>query len=189
MTDGRVAGSRPIVQIAYHVPDPVAAAESFAARYGWGPFYLYEHIPLARSSYRGRSLPFDHSSAYGQAGEVMVELIMQHDDTPSAVRERYAAGASGLHHVAQFVPDLELAIRAEVDAGGAVVQDAETGDGTRFVMLDIPHLGHLVELYEPQESLARFYAFIRDKSQGWDGARPLRRLAAAPRTEPSGGPR
>jgi hypothetical protein len=74
-------------QIAYHVPDPVTAAADCARRYGWGPFYLLEHIPLASCEYRGRPARFDHSSAYGQAGDLMVELISQHDDEPSVVRE------------------------------------------------------------------------------------------------------
>ena len=41
------------VQVAYHVPDPVAAAERCARDFGWGPFFLMEHIPLASSLYRG----------------------------------------------------------------------------------------------------------------------------------------
>jgi hypothetical protein len=41
------------VQVAYHVPDPAAAAERYAREHGWGPFYLMEHIPLERSLYRG----------------------------------------------------------------------------------------------------------------------------------------
>ncbi len=165
-----------IVQVAYHVPDPAAAAIRCAERYGWGPFYLFEHIPLARSSYRGRALPFDHSSAYGQAGEVMVELITQHGDAPSAVRERYAADASGLHHTACFAPDLTTTLARQVAAGANVVQDAETADGVRFVMLEAPLLGHLLELYEPSPALLGFYAFIRRKARDWDGSRPLRRL-------------
>jgi hypothetical protein len=174
--DAAAAAPAPgIVQVAYHVPDPAAAAARCAALYGWGPFYLFEHIALARSSYRGRALPFDHSSAYGQAGEVMVELITQHGDAPSAIRERYAADASGLHHTARFAPDLEAALARQRAAGASIVQDAETADGVRFVMLEAPLLGHLLELYEPSPALVGFYDFIRRKARGWDGSRPLRR--------------
>ena len=60
------------VQLAYHVPDAAQAARDFARQFGWGPFYLMEHIPLAACVYRGQPAVFDHTSAYGQAGEMMV---------------------------------------------------------------------------------------------------------------------
>ena len=49
------------VQFAYHVPDPEAAARRYAAAFGWGPFFLMQHIPLERSVYRGQPAVFDHS--------------------------------------------------------------------------------------------------------------------------------
>ncbi|HSN72231.1 MAG TPA: hypothetical protein VLT59_12020 [Steroidobacteraceae bacterium] len=80
------------VQLAYCVDDPAAAAAEAAERFGWGPFFLLEHIALEWSRYRGQPAPFDHTSAYGQAGEVMIEFITQHNHAPSAVRDQYARG-------------------------------------------------------------------------------------------------
>ena len=54
------------VQLAYHVPDAAQAARDFSRQFGWGPFYLMEHIPLAACVYRGQPAVFDHTSAYGQ---------------------------------------------------------------------------------------------------------------------------
>ena len=165
------------VQVAYHVPDPAAAAEEFARQFGWGPFYLMEHIPLARSLYRGRPEPFDHSSAYGQAGEVMVELITQHNDGPSALRDLYAPHETGIHHVAYFVADLPGALDQFRARGSAIALEARTGTGVDFAMVDLsPTLGHMLELYEPGDDLRRFYDFVRKAADGWDGQRPLRRL-------------
>ncbi len=174
----RTALSLPLraVQIAYHVPDPVHAAAECARRYGWGPFYLLEHVPLSACLYRGCETPFDHSSAYGQAGDLMVELITQHDDAPSVIREAYASDASGLHHVAHFVPDLSAALTHVISEGGSVVMDATTADGVRFAMVQMPLLGHYIELYEPSPNLKRFYGYIQKKSIDWDGAEPLRRF-------------
>ncbi|MGI9245113.1 MAG: VOC family protein [Steroidobacteraceae bacterium] len=170
------AALRP-VQVAYHVPDPVAAAEQFARDFGWGPFYLMEHIPLARSAHRGRPAPFDHSSAYGQGGEVMIELITQHGDGPSALRDMYAAHETGIHHVACFVPDLQAALAEFRAAGAEIALDARTQTGVDFALVDtVARLGHMLELYEPGPDLLRFYAFVRGKSVGWDGSRPLRAL-------------
>ncbi len=163
-------------QIAYHVPDPVTAAEDCARRYGWGPFYLLEHVPLASCLYRGKEGHFDHSSAYGQAGDLMIELITQHNNEPSVVREAYAAHETGVHHIAHIVPSLTAAIDRCCVEGGSVVMDARTTDGFRFVMMEMPMLGHYLELYEPTPALTRFYSYIKKKSIDWDGADPLRRL-------------
>jgi catechol 2,3-dioxygenase-like lactoylglutathione lyase family enzyme len=171
-----MAALRP-VQIAYHVPDPAAAAERCARDYGWGPFFLLEHIPLQWSRYRGTPAPFDHSSAYGQAGDVMVELITQHNDGPSALRDLYAPDETGVHHVACFVEDLEAALQVQRDRGVAIALEARTGTGVDFAMVDLSAtLGHMLELYQPGDDLRRFYAHVRKCADDWDGSRPVRRL-------------
>lgn len=175
----RIAGLpalRP-VQVAYHVPDPVAAAERYARDFGWGPFFLMEHVPLERAAWRGRPAAFDHSSAYGQAGGIMVELITQHNDGPSALRDLYGPQESGLHHVACFVPDLPEALAAFAARGNALALDARTATGVDFAMVDlVDELGHMLELYEASEPLAKFYEYVRRKSLDWDGRDPVRRL-------------
>jgi catechol 2,3-dioxygenase-like lactoylglutathione lyase family enzyme len=173
---GPVPALRP-VQLAYHVPDPARAAAEAAAAFGWGPFYLFEHIPLMRVRYRGVPATFDHTSAYGQAGELMIEFITQHDDSPSVLRDVYPAGQSGVHHVAHFVPDLRAAVAALAASGAPVALEAATADGVEFAMVDtVATLGHMTELYEPVPDLVRFYAYVRHKSQQWDGRDPVRRL-------------
>jgi len=165
------------VQVAYHVPDPEVAAEQFARQFGWGPFHLMEHIALERSFYRGRPESFDHSSAYGQAGDVMVELITQHNDGPSALRDMYAPHETGIHHVAYFVPDLKAALDEFRGRGAAIALDARTSTGVDFAMVDqVEFLGHMLEFYQPGDDLRRFYAYVRKSAEGWDGSRPLRRL-------------
>lgn len=165
------------VQIAYHVPDPEAAAVRCAARFGWGPFFLMEHIPLASCLYRGRPQVFDHTSAYGQAGEMMVELITHHGEGPSVLRDMYAASESGVHHVAYFVPSLAEALDAYRGQGFEVAMEARTSGGVEFAMVDArSDVGHMLELYEPREDLEKFYSYVKRKSQGWDGQQPVRRL-------------
>lgn len=171
------AGLRP-VQVAYHVPDPETAALRFARDYGWGPFYLMRHIPLAWARHRELPAEFDHSSAYGQAGDLMIELITQHGDSPSALRDLYGPEDSGIHHVACFVPQLPTALDEARNRGEAVALEAMTQNGVHFAMVDSSKvLGHMLELYEETQALADFYAFIRRKAAGWDGSRPLRELS------------
>ena len=136
------------VQIAYHVPDPERAAHDYARAFGWGPFFLFEHIPLAGCLYRGTKAPFDHSSAYGQAGELMIELITQHDDSPSVLRDLYAADETGVHHVAHFVPSpVRSTSSGPAPPARRSLSEACTATGTRFAMLDASSkLGHMIEL-------------------------------------------
>jgi catechol 2,3-dioxygenase-like lactoylglutathione lyase family enzyme len=169
------------VQLAYHVSNPEAAAREYSRIFGWGPFFLMEHIELSSCVYRGTAAKFDHTSAYGQAGDIMVELITQHDDSPSVLRELYAREAVGIHHVAHFVPDLNETLREAQAAGVAVALDASTSTGTRFAMLDTTRaLGHMVEIYEPAGDLLKFYRHVRRAAEGWNGEQPVRHLK--PRT-------
>lgn len=174
-----ILGSVRPVQIAYHVPDPERAAQDYARDFGWGPFFLFEHIPLAGCRYRGATARFDHSSAYGQAGELMIELITQHDDSPSVLRDLYAADEIGVHHVAHFVPSLNDTLERARASGAQIALEACTAGGTHFAMLDTSReLGHMIELYEGSGDLLKFYRHVRRAAEGWDGSEPLRRPKA-----------
>jgi hypothetical protein len=98
----------PIRQIAYFVRDVRAAALAHNATFGSGPFFIIDHIALARAEHRGSLVPHDHSSAYGQWGAVMIEFVQQHNAEPSAFHDMYPEGSGqyGLHHAALFVDDL-----------------------------------------------------------------------------------
>ena len=74
----QIAGAFPVRQIAYFVADVRASAAAHAQQFGSGPYFVSEHIPLARSLHRGVERSLDHSSAYGQWGDVMVELVVGH---------------------------------------------------------------------------------------------------------------
>jgi hypothetical protein len=166
------------VQMAYHVPDAAAAARHYSAQMGWGPFFLLEHIALAKSLHRGCPARFDHTSAYGQAGELMVEFIMQHDDAPSALRDLFGANETGIHHVACFVPSLTDALEKYRRKGFEVALEARTVAGdVDFAMIDTSSaLGHMLELYEETTALQRFYAHVRRAAHAWDGTDPVRRI-------------
>jgi catechol 2,3-dioxygenase-like lactoylglutathione lyase family enzyme len=167
----------PPVQIAYAVPDVQSAARSWAERVGAGPFFVREHIPLLDVLIRGRPGTFDHSSAYGQWGAVMVELVEDHGDGPSPVRDLFPGGGSGLHHLAFFVEDVDQAVATLLTQGHELAMSARTASGLAFCFVDTsPALGHMVELYEPVPALRAFYAMVRAAADGWDGADPVRAL-------------
>jgi hypothetical protein len=157
-------------QIAYGVRDVADAAASFSARTGAGPFFVVEHIALSSVVVFGETAEFDHSSAYGQWGGVMVELVEEH--TPPIVEP-----GSGVHHMAFWVESLDGAIDWCVAIGWAVAMLAETASGQRFAFCDArSELGHLIELYEPTPHLVSFYAMVAAAADGWDGTDPVRGL-------------
>jgi hypothetical protein len=170
----------PPVQLAYTVSDAAGAAAAWAAEHGAGPFFLLPHIPLDRVVVHGQASSFDHSSAYGWHGEVMIELVQQHCDTPTIFNDR----PYGLHHVAHFVPDLAQALAGHQQAGRPLAMQARTAPasttepGTAFAFVDARAThGHYLELYEPSERLTGFYAMVRTASERWDGRTdPVRRL-------------
>lgn len=156
----------PARQIAYFVRDVRAAADAHRATFGSGPFVVVDHIPTPVVRHRGRPATLDHSSAYGQWGEVMVEFVQQHDAGPSAFHDMYPRGSGrfGLHHVALFVDNLPEAIERFAAAGNECALYAETGT-TAFAMIDtVARYGHMIELYEPSPVLLAFYARVRARA-------------------------
>ena len=168
----------PIRQIAYVVDDVRTAALAHHRLYGSGPYFIAEHIPLRTCLHRGQPAPLDHSSAYGQWGEVMIEFVQQNNDGPSALRDLYAPGETGLHHVALIVDDL-AATRAHFAAEGHVeALYAEMADGFPFVMVDaVARYGHMIELYEGRAVLTGFYDMVRAAAGRFDGRDPIRTVS------------
>lgn len=156
-----MSAHRGIVQVAYAVDDVDAAAEHFASTWGAGPFVIARHIELASVLHAGVSASFDHSSAYGQWGDVMVELVQVHEASPASLADAVVRRGGGLHHVARFVDGLDTASTAEAASGHPLVLDATSAAGVRFRFHDARHdLGHLVELYEPVPALVAFFAHV-----------------------------
>ena len=174
---------RPFVQLAYHVPDIFEAAARWADERGAGPFYVNEHIPVERALYRGQPAEFDHSSAYGQLGSVMLELVQQNNDGPSGVRDMYAPHEQGLHHCAAIVSHFGEELARYEALGYAVANEFWLPGGMQFAFIDtVAVYGHMVEVYEGQPGLLEFYELIAAAAEGWDGSDPIRRVADLNRT-------
>ena len=164
----------PPKQIAYAVPDAFEAAQRWVKDFGAGPFFIAEHIPVTDVIYRGTPSTFDHTSAYGQWGDIMVELVQDHGTGPSVVRDLYDVDESGLHHLAFFVEDIDLATKSLNDLGFELGMTAKAGP-TIFNMIDATKtLGHFIELYEPNEALIGFYTRVKEASINWDGEDAIR---------------
>jgi len=164
-------GNLQIVQIAYHVQDIRVAAEKMFIRFGAGPFVISENIELAEGEHRGAKTQFVHSSAYGQWGSVMVELVKQEDSsTQTPFREMFAAHEEGLHHTAIIVEDFRQAVEHFESGGMALATRCVTAHGgVEFGFIDATRtLGHMIEIYEGSPQLTAFYDFIKTLAKNWD---------------------
>ena len=169
--------NQPIAQIAYHTPDIEAAAQRWSTRVGAGPFFVLRNIELSACEHRGLPCNFVHSSAYGQWGKVMLELVCQESEGPSPLRDLFEPQQTGLHHTAIMVDDLEAAYQHFTNVDMPVVTRATTLTGTEFGFVDATiEQGHYIELYEKTEALTSFYKMIEQASTGWRGSNPIRFL-------------
>ena len=99
---------------------------------------------------------------------------MQHDDEPSAVRDMYAPGETGLHHLAYFVDDLDGTARRLEAAGLPAGPDRH---GRRRHPVRLPRRGRASSATcssstSPRPGLLGFYAMVAEAAEGWDGTRP-----------------
>ena len=162
------------VQIAYFVADVDAAAQLWVSRFNAGPFFVAEHIPLSNIVYRGAAGSLDHTSAYGQWDDLMVELVQHHGTAASVFSDRQY----GLHHVAAFAVGLDAELGRLAEAGFPTAMTARAG-AVRFAFADTTaEFGHYLELYEDAPAIREFYAAIRAAASGWDGRNGVRPIAS-----------
>jgi len=107
----------PIHHLGYVVENLHQDAPRFAAATGAGPFFAMEHIPFDEVTYRGEPAVYDHSSAFGAWGPILVELTQVHDAQPAGLRNSLIAPGGGVGHVAWLADSLEDEI-ARLEAAG-----------------------------------------------------------------------
>jgi catechol 2,3-dioxygenase-like lactoylglutathione lyase family enzyme len=171
---------RSVRQVAYFCADVRAAALAHHQAFGSGPYFVAENIPLASSVHRGQPHAFDHSSAYGQWGAVMIEFVQQNNPGPSAMRDLYPEGSGrwGLHHAALWVDDVDAEAARLAAAGFPLAQRSVMSDGFVFAFVDTSvAYGHMLELYAPLPALTDFYAMVADAARGWQGGEVLTTIA------------
>jgi catechol 2,3-dioxygenase-like lactoylglutathione lyase family enzyme len=162
----------PVRQMAYFVPDVRSAALRHHQRFGSGPYFVADNIPLRTSVHRGVQCTLDHSSAYGQWGDIMIEFVQQNNSGPSAFHDIYAEGSGrfGFHHVALFVNDVDAACARCAADGFETAFRAEMNDGFVYAFVDaVAEYGHMIELYQPLPQLTGFYDMVADAAKSFKG--------------------
>jgi catechol 2,3-dioxygenase-like lactoylglutathione lyase family enzyme len=172
---GRLAKMGPIVQIAFVPQDFDAAIRFWTEVMGAGPFFVIDHIPHERVLFRGHETQPDISAALGYWGDMIVELIVQHNDAPSVYREWLDQDGKGVQHVGVLSDDVPAARRNVIDIGGEILQDILLKDGSEAFYATVPgFLGTILEVIPAHERLIRMFASFRNAAQGWDGSDPVR---------------
>ena len=148
-----------------------------ADQHGAGPFFLIENIELAWGFHRGKEQKFVHTSAFGQWGNVMLEVVQQDIEGPSPFRDMYGPGDEGIHHMAMIVDSLTETYTWCEEYGYEIAAKAQTIGGNEFAFVDtIATLGYMLEIYERNDQLLGFYDLVLNASLDWRGEEPVRRL-------------
>jgi hypothetical protein len=158
------------VQNAYHVADLDSAIVRWHEATGLGPFLVRRHIRLDSVRYRGAPSTLDISAAHVQSGSLQIELVQQHDGSPSAFRDMFAPDEEGLHHVALFPEDHQAMVDHYEALGFASATDLITAERRGATYVDArPLCGHMIEIYRVNDSLIAFYEQIAEAARNWDG--------------------
>jgi hypothetical protein len=162
-----------IVQMAYSVADIQAEMRRYSELLHVGPWFLVGPFVPPESFYRGQKTIMQVSLAYAYSGELMIELIQQHDDQPSVFQEtRKAHGDWGFHHFAIGARDFD---KAAADYRGRGYAEAYYGirpeplncrclyfDATR----DLPGM---LEVIEVNQATEEFYRRMYQAAKEWNG--------------------
>lgn len=93
-----------IRQLAFVVTDIDEAMRFWSDHLGIGPFFIKRSITFNDFLYRGNQCPSPITSiALANSGYIQIELIQQHDDTPSIFKEQLDSGQVGLQHVSAWL--------------------------------------------------------------------------------------
>jgi catechol 2,3-dioxygenase-like lactoylglutathione lyase family enzyme len=171
---GGAAGQGPfpgeVRQVGHVVPDLDVAMDEWLA-VGIGPWTVIE-VTQRNGDYRGRPSEATTAIGFSHAGAMQIELIQAKGDGASIWHEARHADRFGPHHLAYWADDFEETMQRVADAGLAVVQSGDGNGIARFVYIESPSRGSLVEIMELNDISLMFMDDIRASCESWDGRGP-----------------
>ncbi len=149
-------------QEAYFVNDVEAACEKWNKLYRAGPFVVVPHHKTDTFMYRGTDQEADVSYAFGYLGDMMIQFIQQHDDTPSIYRDMYGPGEEGFHHVGILVNNYEEEKARILDMGFELACELHADNVDACYIDTRTTSGGFTELHDdPQHILSTFAGWKR----------------------------
>lgn len=162
-----------IVQVCYVSHDIEATCHKLHDLYGIGPWSLARNpLPAETVVHRGKPATedLDFSRAFGQSGELNIEIIQPHSKEQNAFWDSFPLGRQGMHHVAIIADDYAVERQAFIDAGYEIATELAVRPDCSISFIDTRHdLGHMVELYQDHIMLRTVYEKTRAAAENWDG--------------------
>jgi len=174
MSAAGLGGVPPIHHVGYVVDDLAAGVERAVATLGAGPFFAIEHVPFDAVTFEGEPAAYDHSSAFGVWGPLLMEITVVHDAQPAGLAEAFVAPGGGIGHVAWLAADLEAETARLTALGCEPFHTGRSGPVSAVWFHGGPLLAHPIEVLQRVDPILGFYAMLRESAQGWDGTDPLR---------------
>lgn len=167
--------NRKITHIGYAVDDLDDGVRWAIDTLGAGPFFVIPNLPFEHCTYLGQPASYDHTSAFGQWGDIIVELTVIHGSEPRELGETIAGSKPAVCHVGWLADDL-AADSAELEAQGIPVFHTGGSGPVNARWHDArSRLGHHIEILGRTPQLEGFYARIKAASVDWDGVtEPMR---------------
>jgi hypothetical protein len=168
-----------IRQAGYVVEDIDAALRHWTQVLGVGPFFRFS-LEFEHYAHRGRPSQPKLEMAFGNSGELQIELIQQVNREPSGYRAFLDAHGPGLQHVATWAERYDDELVRLGSLGYAVDTVCKIkGRGRATLYQTEQHAGTLVEVMELLPITRERMETVRAAAQGWDGSLPIRTFTAA----------
>ena len=166
----------PIMQLAFVPRDVETALNYWTKVMGAGPFFSLPHISYREIRYRGTPIEIDFSVLIGYWGDMQIELIEQHCDSPAIYKSWLDEQREGLHHVCIMVDDIADARAVFAAANASIVQEVFMEGAEAFYADTGGGPGTMVEVLQPSSDFVGLFTMMRDAARGWDGENPVRAL-------------
>jgi len=165
-----------IRQLGYVTNDIEASAMAWVETMGAGPFFILPGMGFKSWTYLGETQEMTLDIAFGQVGDMMIELIRPNGPWPNVYGQSMPDGCVP-HHQGCLVSDVEASSRL---LGREAVTRAELSAETELRYFDCrDKTGLFVELITDNEESRGFFATAIEAASSWDGkSDPVRSFPA-----------
>ena len=167
----------PMEQMGFVVDNFDEPIKHWTEKLNVGPFFILEHLDLKDVYYYGKNgeeNEIDFSVALAYSGNMQIEFIKQHCDTPSIYNEYVNNKKNTLHHLCTFTKNIENDIKILESQGYRNLQGGKTMDEGTFSYLDIDNnFSPILEIAQLSEGALGMFDMIKEASMNWDGKKPI----------------
>jgi len=155
-----------IRQMGYVTDDIEASALAWVKTMGAGPFFVLPGMGFQSWTYLGEPQEMTLDIAFGQVGDMMIELIRPNGPWPNVYGNSMPTGCMPHHH-GVLVGDVEASARS---MSGEAITRAELSADTELRYFDCrDKTGLFIELITDNDESRGFFAASIEAADSWDG--------------------